>query len=152
LLVCFSIYCPGKPGHRHKLNVLVWGFTSRNKLCNYCSRFLTTTTLRGVSDVISCSNKSQNVFRARRLGAVRSPTQYAVRSDGQPQTSFSTVRICQRHTQHSCLPSFFPNTAQNCGRIDRDSASYRVLVRKPEGKRRLGRPRRRWEVNTVKPN
>jgi len=25
---------------------------------------------------------------------------------------------------------------------------YRVLVRKPEGKRPLGRPRRRWEDNT----
>jgi hypothetical protein len=24
---------------------------------------------------------------------------------------------------------------------------YRVLVRKPEGKRRLGRPRRRWKDN-----
>ena len=25
--------------------------------------------------------------------------------------------------------------------------SYRILVGKPEGKRPLGRPRRRWEVN-----
>ena len=25
--------------------------------------------------------------------------------------------------------------------------AYRVLVGKPEGKRPLGRPRRRWEVN-----
>ena len=25
--------------------------------------------------------------------------------------------------------------------------AYRVLVRKPEGVRRLGRPRRRWECN-----
>jgi hypothetical protein len=25
--------------------------------------------------------------------------------------------------------------------------AYRILVRKPEGKRPLGRPRRRWEVN-----
>jgi hypothetical protein len=24
---------------------------------------------------------------------------------------------------------------------------YRVLVRRPEGKRRLGKPRRRWEDN-----
>jgi hypothetical protein len=24
---------------------------------------------------------------------------------------------------------------------------YRALVRKPEGKRQLGRPRRRWKVN-----
>jgi hypothetical protein len=27
----------------------------------------------------------------------------------------------------------------------------RILVGKPEGKRPLGRPTRRWEVNTVKP-
>jgi len=49
------------------------------KSCNYCSWFLTTTTLRGVSDVTSCSNESQNAVRACRLGAVQSPTQYAVR-------------------------------------------------------------------------
>jgi len=31
---------------------------------------------------------------------------------------------------------------------------YRVLVEKPEGKRQLGRPRRRWEdnINLLKPN
>jgi hypothetical protein len=28
-----------------------------------------------------------------------------------------------------------------------DRGVYRVLVGKPEGKRRLGRPRRRWEDN-----
>jgi hypothetical protein len=27
------------------------------------------------------------------------------------------------------------------------TGAYRVLVGKPEGKRPLGRPRRRWEVN-----
>jgi hypothetical protein len=27
------------------------------------------------------------------------------------------------------------------------SNAYRILVRKPEGKRTLGRPRRRWERN-----
>jgi len=27
------------------------------------------------------------------------------------------------------------------------TSAYRVLVRKPEGKRPLGRPRRRWEDN-----
>jgi hypothetical protein len=26
-------------------------------------------------------------------------------------------------------------------------SAYKILVGKPEGKRRLGRPRRRWEVN-----
>jgi hypothetical protein len=27
------------------------------------------------------------------------------------------------------------------------SGAYRVLVRKPEGRRPLGRPKRKWEVN-----
>ena len=32
-------------------------------------------------------------------------------------------------------------------RIGERGGIYRVLVRKPEGKTRLGRPRRRWEDN-----
>jgi hypothetical protein len=32
-------------------------------------------------------------------------------------------------------------------RMEKNSGTYRVLVRKPEGKRPLGRPRRRWEDN-----
>jgi hypothetical protein len=31
-----------------------------------------------------------------------------------------------------------------CGAYEKDSGVYRVLVGKPEGKRPLGRPRRRW--------
>jgi hypothetical protein len=32
-----------------------------------------------------------------------------------------------------------------------DENAYRILMRKPEGKRPLGRPRRRW-VNNIKMN
>jgi len=32
-----------------------------------------------------------------------------------------------------------------CGAYGEDRGVYRVLVGKPEGKRPLGRPRRRWE-------
>jgi hypothetical protein len=34
-----------------------------------------------------------------------------------------------------------------CGTYGEGRGVYRVLVRKPEGKRPLGRPRRRWEDN-----
>jgi hypothetical protein len=34
-----------------------------------------------------------------------------------------------------------------CGAYGEGRIVYRVLVRKPEGKRPLGRPRRRWEDN-----
>ena len=34
-----------------------------------------------------------------------------------------------------------------CGPMGEGRGVYRVLVRKPEGKRPLGRPRRRWEDN-----
>jgi hypothetical protein len=37
--------------------------------------------------------------------------------------------------------------AGHVGRMGEDRGVYRVLVRKPEGKRPLGRPRRRWEDN-----
>ena len=33
------------------------------------------------------------------------------------------------------------------GRMGEEKGVHRVLVRKPEGKRPLGRPRRRWEDN-----
>jgi hypothetical protein len=32
-------------------------------------------------------------------------------------------------------------------RMGEERGAYRVLVRRPEGKRPLGRPRRRWEDN-----
>ena len=34
-----------------------------------------------------------------------------------------------------------------CGTMGEDRGVHRVLVGKPEGKRPLGRPRRRWEDN-----
>jgi hypothetical protein len=34
-----------------------------------------------------------------------------------------------------------------CGTDGEEGCVYRVLVSKPEGKRPLGRPRRRWEDN-----
>ena len=37
--------------------------------------------------------------------------------------------------------------AGHVGRVGERSSVYRVLVGKPEGKRPLGRPRRRWEDN-----
>jgi hypothetical protein len=37
--------------------------------------------------------------------------------------------------------------AEHVARIGEERVVHRVLVRKPEGKRPLGRPRRRWEGN-----
>jgi hypothetical protein len=34
-----------------------------------------------------------------------------------------------------------------CSAVGEERGVYRVLVRKPEGKRPLGSPRRRWEDN-----
>ena len=34
--------------------------------------------------------------------------------------------------------------------MEQSRNAYRVLVGKPEGKRSLGRPRRRWEDNIIK--
>ena len=34
-----------------------------------------------------------------------------------------------------------------CGAYGEDKGAHRVLVGKPEGKKTLGRPRRRWEDN-----
>ena len=39
--------------------------------------------------------------------------------------------------------------AGHVARMGEERAVYRVLVRKPEGKRPLGRPRRRW-VNNIR--
>ena len=40
--------------------------------------------------------------------------------------------------------------AGHVARMGKGRAVYRGLVGKPEGRRRLGRPRRRWEVNIKK--
>jgi len=40
--------------------------------------------------------------------------------------------------------------AGHVARIEKGRGVYRVLVGKPEGKRPLGRPRRRWEDNIKK--
>jgi hypothetical protein len=37
--------------------------------------------------------------------------------------------------------------AEHIARMEERSGAYRVLVGKPDGKRTLGRPRRRWENN-----
>jgi hypothetical protein len=37
--------------------------------------------------------------------------------------------------------------AEHVARMGEERGVHRVLVRKPEGKRPLGRPRRRWEDN-----
>ena len=37
--------------------------------------------------------------------------------------------------------------AGHVARMEQSRNAYRVLVRKPKGKRPLGRPRRRWEDN-----
>ena len=41
--------------------------------------------------------------------------------------------------------------AGHVARMGEGRGVHRVLVGKPEGKRALGKPRRRWEDNTVKP-
>jgi len=45
--------------------------------------------------------------------------------------------------------SFINKWAGHVARIGEDRGVYRVLVGKPEGKRPLGRPRRRW-VDTIR--
>jgi hypothetical protein len=40
--------------------------------------------------------------------------------------------------------------ASHVARIGQKTNAYRIFVRKPEGKRPLGKPRRKWEDNTKK--
>jgi hypothetical protein len=50
----------------------------------------------------------------------------------------------------SCVPFFISKRvrwAEHVARTEEGRGAYRVLVRKPKGKRPLGRPRRRWEDN-----
>ena len=48
---------------------------------------------------------------------------------------------------HRNLKSGRMRSAGHVARIEQSINAYRVLVGKPEGKRPLGRPRRRWEDN-----
>jgi hypothetical protein len=40
-------------------------------------------------------------------------------------------------------------SAGHVARVGGKRGAYRILVRRPEGRRTLGRPRRRWEVNII---
>jgi len=42
---------------------------------------------------------------------------------------------------------YFLSAGRQCFRIGEEKGAYRVLMGKPEGKRPLGRPRRRWVDN-----
>jgi len=55
-----------------------------------------------------------------------------------PYTSPSIVRVIKSRRMR---------WAEHVARMGERRGVYRVLVRKPEGKRPLGRPRRRWEDN-----
>jgi hypothetical protein len=39
-------------------------------------------------------------------------------------------------------------SAGHVGRTGKRRGAYRVLVERPEGRKTLGRPRRRWEINS----
>ena len=61
------------------------------------------------------------------------------------------VAVCSENTQTECnqhveMKNVKPGGtwAGHVARMGEESGVYRVLVGKPEGKRPLGRPRRRW--------
>ncbi|KAJ4447080.1 hypothetical protein ANN_09069 [Periplaneta americana] len=58
-----------------------------------------------------------------------------------------TFRTAPRFTQPPIKLSSFPGWAGNVARMGESRNAYRVLVGRPEGKRPLRRPRRRWEDN-----
>jgi hypothetical protein len=60
--------------------------------------------------------------------------------------------IVHRNSEHAEVPKFFPcgfygTWAENVARMGEKRNAYRLLVGKTEGKRPLGRPRRRWVDN-----
>jgi len=54
------------------------------------------------------------------------------------------VIICDDKKEHVGLCSRRMRWAGNVARMGEERGVYRVLVGKPEGRRPLGRPRRRW--------
>jgi len=55
--------------------------------------------------------------------------------------------ICVAHQIVRVIKSGKMQWAGHVARMEKRRGVYRVLVGKPEGKRPLGRPRRRWEDN-----
>ena len=62
------------------------------------------------------------------------------------ETSMVTS-ICLRHSYLRVIKSRRMRWAGHVARMGEGRGVYRVLVGKPDGKRPLGRPRRRWEDN-----
>ena len=56
------------------------------------------------------------------------------------------VLCCSLDVRRAIRPSRRMRWAGNMARV-KEGGAYGVLVRKPEGKTSLGRPRGRWEVN-----
>jgi hypothetical protein len=72
-------------------------------------------------------------------------------SDGHPQAN-STKYLKKLYSSPSVIRRFKSRRMRWAGHVARMGAkrnAYRLLVGKPEGKRPLGRPRRRW-VNNIR--
>ena len=83
--------------------------------------------------------------------------------DGDAASTAETFVTTERHIPEDCVRLFLgvyslPNIvrvvksrrmrwAGHVARVGEDRGVHRVLVGKPQGKRPLGRPRRRWEDN-----
>jgi len=56
--------------------------------------------------------------------------------------------VCFRHSTSHNFPKYYQSSwVGHVARMGQGRGVYRILVEKPEGKRPLGRPRRRWEDN-----
>jgi hypothetical protein len=64
-----------------------------------------------------------------------------VRAENIPNTSSENYRFCNLLRSDLCCRAY------HVARKGEKRNAYRILVRKPEGKRPLGRPRRKWVDN-----
>ncbi|KAJ4440144.1 hypothetical protein ANN_08282 [Periplaneta americana] len=77
----------------------------------------------------------------------RQDVHFGAHSSGQEETVDEQERIVENNHGYRNIKSRRLRWAGHVARMGKSRNAYRVLVGRPEGKRSLGRPRRRWEDN-----
>jgi hypothetical protein len=72
---------------------------------------------------------------------------YALRSKSKASQLYQPDRFCNCNNFFIIIKARRRKLARHVARIGEKRNAYRLLVGKPEGKRPLGRPRRRWLDN-----
>jgi hypothetical protein len=102
--------------------------------------------------VCGCETWSPTLREERRLSVFKNRVLRRIFGPKRDEVAWEWRRLnnkepCALYTNIRVIRSRRPRWVGHVARMGERRDAYRVLVRKPEGRRPLGRPRRRWEDN-----